>query len=466
MDPLDTIIHEHYKEKLSNSKGIPFNLSLRASGAVVTEKGRHYLYIKGAPEIFLKHMSAKERYKAEAALDEYTKKGYRTIGCGHILATKTTKEITTSHIKKATFDGFIAFADPMRDGIAGAIKEAHDAGINVVMLTGDHVNTAEQIGKQAGLVTASNQVASSELLQKPRPQKAMETILAKVKVFGRVLPKHKFNFLKSVKKSEITAMTGDGVNDIPALVEADAGLAMGSGTDAAKDASDIVLLDDNFVTIIDAIRLGRAVIANIRKMLFYLISTSIGEAAAMIGALLLGLPLPVTAVQILWMNIVTDGFTVLPLGLSDPEKHQMKQPPHRPDAPLLSKVLATRTIIAGLTMAIVGLFFFNKLLPQGYAYAQTATFLSLVVGQWANALNANYERASWFKNIIHPNWKLFAGILLSIAFQVFAMYGPLKDAFGVVPLSTGDIITITVVSTIATLVVVDIHKLSIRLLSR
>ena len=375
------------------------------------------------------------------------------------MVNKNTKEITPALLKKASFDGFIAFADPIREGIDDAIREAHAAGINVVMLTGDHVNTAEQIGKQAGLVTGGNQVASSELLQKPRPHKTMETILSKVKVFGRVLPKHKFNFLKSVKKSEVTAMTGDGVNDIPALVEADAGLAMGSGTDAAKDASDIVLLDDNFVTIIEAIRLGRAVIANIKKMLFYLISTSIGEAGAMIGALIFNLPLPVTAVQILWMNIVTDGFTVLPLGLSDPEKHQMKQNPRRPDAPLLTRVLAIRTVLAGLTMAVVGLFFFNKLLPQGYAYAQTAAFLSLVVGQWANALNANYERASWFKNILNPNWKLYIGILLSIAFQIFAMYGPLKEAFGIVPLATKDIILITTVATFAVLFVVDLHKL-------
>lgn len=467
-DPLDSVLLENFKagSKTTHVRDLPFDNELRASGAIVQENGRTQLYIKGAPEIFLKHMTSSKRYKAEARLDDYTKKGYRTIGCSHITVPKNTKEITPALIKKATFDGFIAFADPLRSGINAALEEAHDAGINVVMLTGDHVNTAEEIGKQAGLVTQHNQVATSKLLEKPRPAKTMQTILRKVKVFGRVLPKHKYNFLKSVKKNEITAMTGDGVNDIPALVEADAGLAMGSGTDAAKDASDIVLLDDNFVTIIDAIRLGRAVISNIRKMLFYLIATSIGEAGAMIGALLFNLPLPVTAVQILWMNIVTDGFTVLPLGLSKPEKHQMKRPPHNPDAPFLSRTMTIRTLLAGLTMAGVGLFFFHRLLPQGYAYAQTATFLALVVGQWANALNANFERASWIKNLYKPNWLLYLGILISVAFQVLAMYGPLREAFGIVYLEVADIVTISVVASLAVLLVVDLHKAVVALLHK
>lgn len=459
MDPLDTVMRKAFNAPTTNRAAeIPFDNTLRASGAVIKHKGRYILYAKGAPEAFLEHLNASQKLKAKEVLDDYTSKGYRTIGCGHLAASTTTHELTKAQLKKLTFDGFIAFADPIRSGISGAIKDANTAGINVVMLTGDHVNTAAEIGRQAGLVTGNNQVASSELLEKPRPTKTMSTILEKVKVFGRVLPKHKFNFLKSVKKTEVTAMTGDGVNDIPALVEADAGLAMGSGTDAAKDASDIVLLDDNFVTIVEAIRLGRAVVANIRKMLFYLISTSIGEAGAMIGALIFNLPLPVTAVQILWMNIVTDGFTVLPLGLSEPEKHQMKQPPRRPDAPLLSGILTVRTILSGLVMAGVGLYFFNQLLPQGYAYAQTATFLALVVGQWANALNANFEKDSWLKNLWQPNWKLYLGIIVSIAFQVFAMYGPLREAFGIVTLQAADIIVITVAASLATLIAVDIHK--------
>jgi len=460
LDPLDAILSKHFgNNKINVVSSLPFDQQLRASGAIIKESGgRHMLYIKGAPEIFLSHMRAHQRYKAEQVLESYTKKGYRTIGFGHLVIDKAESTLQNTHIKRAAFDGFIALADPIRKGIAAAIDEAHTAGIKVVMLTGDHVTTAEEIARQAGLVTAKSQVATSQMLNKPPNKKLMATVLDHVRVFGRVLPKHKFNFLRSVKGREVTAMTGDGVNDIPALVEADAGLAMGSGTDAARDASDIVLLDDNFAAIIEAVRLGRAVIANIRKMLFYLISTSIGEAMTMIGALLLGLPLPVTAVQVLWLNLVTDGFAVLPLGLSEPEKHQMKQAPHKPNAPLLSKLLSTRILIAGLVMSVTTLYIFNLLLPHGYEYAQTAAFISLAVAQWANALNANYEKASWFKTIIRPNFMLFGGILISIILQAVVIFGPLKEVFGVVSIVPADMLLATVLPTLSVLLVVDAHK--------
>lgn len=461
MDPLDEVLLSKFKHPSERQRAhdFPFDQELRASGALIKETQHYRVYIKGAPEAFLKYLTAHQRYRAQTILDAYTKKGYRIIAFAHTSGSKTLDRLTPALLKKATFDGFVALADPLRKNIARSIAEAHTAGIKVIMLTGDHVSTAEEIGRQAGLVVNSHQVATSKLLDKPPNATIMRTILERVKVFGRVLPKHKFNFLRAVKKSEVTAMTGDGVNDIPALVEADAGLAMGSGTDAAKDASDIVLLDNNFATIIDAVRLGRAVIANIRKMMFYLISTSIGEVSTMVGALLFGLPLPVAAVQILWINLVTDSFTVLPLGLSNPEKHQMKQPPYNPKAPLLSRLLMSRTIFTGLVMATTTLIIFNHLLPQGYAYAQTAAFISLVVVQWANALNASFEKSSWLANFRRPNYKLFAGIGVSMLIQSLVIYGPLREVFGIVTLSTADFLLASLLPVVVILLAVDLHKL-------
>ncbi len=466
LDSLDKILEQRFKHtsERRHIKSFPFDQHLRVSGALVQEESQSRLYIKGAPEAFLENLTPHQKYKAQEVLDQYTKKGFRTIGFGHAIATKSTNEVNKSLLKKVTFDGFVALADPLRKNIKASVAEAKIAGINVVMLTGDHANTAFEIARQAGIVSSPDEVANSKMLESPPNSKLMRTVLKRVHVFARVLPEHKFNFLKSIKKSEVTAMTGDGVNDIPALIEADAGLSMGSGTDAAKDASDMVLLRDNFSTIIEAVRLGRSVIANISKMLFYLISTSIGEAGTMIGALLLGLPLPVTAIHVLWINIVTDGFTVLPLGLSPPEKHQMKQPPRDPKAPLLSRVLTTRTILAGLVMAGVSLYVYNLLLPKGHAYAQTAVFLCLVVVQWANALSANFEHGSWVTIFTRPNKLLFIGIAASIACQAFAFFGPLRDAFDIVPLQTADLVLSILLPIFVMLVTIDAHKLMVALL--
>lgn len=465
LDPLDTIINEEFKEtKISGKlvRSFPFDQKLRMSGSLWSIKGAYVLFLKGAPEAILSRSSTDGTTSAKDQLKKFTSKGYRTIALAHVSMQKELQVISDLPSKKLTFDGLIALADPIRKNIPHSIDEAHMAGINVVMLTGDHQNTAAEIGRQAKLVTNISQVADSKLLEKPPNKKIMKTILERIKVFGRVLPKHKFNFLKSVKNTEVTAMTGDGVNDIPALAEADVGLAMGSGTDAAKDASDIVLLDDNFQTIITAVRLGRSVVANIKKMLFYLISTSIGEAGTMVGALLFGLPLPVTAVQILWINIVTDTFTVLPIGLAKPEKHQMKSPPNNPKNPILSNVLLWRTLIAGLTMASSSVFIFWLLLPKGYAYAQSAAFTALVVTQWANALNANFEHKSWVNNFIQPNLKLFAGIAISMLLQLIVIFGPLREAFGVEHLSGNDLALSLILPTISVLLLIDLHKFFVR----
>jgi Ca2+-transporting ATPase len=462
LDPLDELLQATFTASKPGKRieDFPFDQKMRMSGALWETKSGNYIALKGAPEALILNLTATQKKEVLNVLEDYTSRGYRTIAFGHVKGTiKKLESLKTSAI---VFDGLVALADPLRKNIPAAIAEARAAGINVVMLTGDHKNTAEEIARQAGLIEHSNQVAESTLLESPPDPTTMKNLLHRVHVFGRVLPQHKFNFLKGVKGSEVTAMTGDGVNDIPALVEADAGLAMGSGTDAAKDASDIVLLDDNFGTIIEAVKQGRAVIANIRKMLFYLISTSLGEAITMIGALLLGFPLPITAVQVLWVNLVTDSFTVLPIGLSKPEHHQMKQPPHDPKAPLLSRIMMSRTIWTGLLTAGATLCVFKMLLPHGYEYARTAAFTALVVAQWANALNAAFDRHSWVYIFVKPHFLLLAGIAASIGLQLLVMYGPLQSAFGIVPLDQQDLVVTIIIPIVTVLVGVDLHKLFFR----
>ena len=253
-------------------------------------------------------------------------------------------------------------------------------------------------------------------------------------------------------------MTGDGVNDIPALMEADAGLAMGSGADAAKDASDIVLVNSNFMTIMNAIRAGRTVLANIRKMVVYLLGTSGGEVLTMLMALILNIPLPITAIMVLWVNLVTDGVSVIPLGLSKSESHQMNQLPNSPRAPLLDRLHISRALVLSITMAITVLSVFKFHLPKGIAYAQTVAFLSLIVIQWANALNVNYERQSWLYNFVRPNVKLLLAIGGSVLINIALFCTPLRHYFDLEALTTTDAIGAIIIPLAAAFATSDAHK--------
>lgn len=463
-DPLDKLLHKAADVKVPSTwkrvKEFPFNQQLRLSATVWQHGSGYELYVKGAPEQVLHHCKSTNN-TVDETLEGFTNKGYRTIGFASKKLTAVPKELNRSALSDMTFGGFVGLSDQIRPRVARAIKEAKAAGIKVVMLTGDHVKTAGYIASQVGISDDDDQIADSKILA-TEDMEAIRKSLRQKRVFGRVLPEHKYSLLKALRGHEITAMTGDGVNDIPALVQADAGLAMGSGTDAAKDASEIVLIDDNFETIVSAVRSGRTVLANIRKMVSYLLSTSGGEVLTMLTALALNIPLPVTAIMVLWVNLVTDGFTVIPLGLSPAEKHHMQQPPRDPRAPLLDWVLLTRTILLAVTMAVVMISVFRYFLPHGQTYAQTATFLSLIVIQWANAFNMNFEFRSWAYNFIAPNGKLLLAIGASIIINIVVFMTPVRDSFGLESLRAHDAILAICVPIIAAFVVSDIHKLIAR----
>lgn len=438
----------------------PFNQQLRISG-MLWKHGRGYsLYIKGAPEQILTHCGRHHRNdgKLIQALESFTSRGYRTIAFAHHDLKHPIDRLEAGALKDMNFDGFVGMADEVRTEVRAAVADARRAGIKVVMLTGDHVNTAGFIAGQVGIAQNASQIRDSSILANGTPDEIREA-LQETKVFGRVLPEHKYALLEATKGYEITAMTGDGVNDIPALVEADAGIAMGSGTDAAKDASDIVLLDNNFRSLVSAIRLGRTALSNIRKMVIYLLGTSGGEVMTMIMALVLGIPLPVAAIQILWINLVTDGVSVIPLGLSPPEDRQMKQPPRHPEAALLNVRQVTRVLVMAATMCVVVLTVFKLNLDKGQEYAQTLAFLSLIVIQWANAFNVNYEYKSWIYNFIRPNKKLWAAIGFSILLQLGVFLTPFGEYLHVVPVAWLDAIAAIVIPVIIMLIVVDLHKL-------
>src|SRR3989344_6155011 len=340
------------------------------------------LDIKGAPEHVLQHshLTASEHETATLALHKLTGQGYRVIA----LATAVIGKPIESFVelpKKTQFDfvGFIAVADVLRPEAKKAIADALNAGVTVRMITGDHLETAYHIAKQLGMVSSRKQVFDSRHMNIMSDDE-LDTAIRDVRVFSRVIPEHKYRILELLKRHNITAMTGDGVNDVPALSNAHVGVAMGSGSQIAKDAGDIILLDDNFRSIIEAMREGRIIVSNIRRMLYYLLSTNAGEALTMMGALIIGIPLPLMPVQILWINLVTDTSMVIPLGLEPGEKNIMDEKPQRPNAPILSKYIITRMILVALSMAatVLGMYIYYNAL-EGHEYANTIAFCALVV---------------------------------------------------------------------------------------
>jgi Ca2+-transporting ATPase len=462
-DPLDYAMGEFSQnakkpKEFKLARQFSFVQKMRMSGVLWKSGSKYELYVKGSPEHLLNvcGLRGKQLHEAQSNLHKLASKGYRVIG---IASTKTRKEVKElgDLSTKLTFHGFIGVADSLRSDVKQAITDAQSAGIEVKMITGDHYETAFHIGKELGLASHPSEVFNAE---EHRGKVSLPAQVVKSHtIFARILPEDKLKILKSLKRKNITAMTGDGVNDVPALTAADVGIAMGSGADIAKESGDIVLLDDSFKTIIDAIREGRVVFANIRKMLFYLFSGTLAETLTMIGALLIGLPLPVTAIQILWVNLVTDTTMVLPLGLDPAEDDVMKQPPRKADAPILDKVMITRLLLLGVTLAGVILYVFSRTSKtHSLEYAQTISFTMLVVGQWVKAQIARSEKTSVFKRMLKPNYAQMVGYTLAITLQALVLFGPLRTVFGMPEIALADLWQPIILTIVAVLFVGELHK--------
>lgn len=458
-DPLDVALYEYVKAHptIAHTAMYPFDQSVAMSGNYANGT----LWLKGAPEkvMALAAIGHSDRVAAEHKLHHFAGSGFRVIALAHVDladAPKTLGEL--ENIKNLTFDGFIAIADVLRPEAKRAIRAATRAGISVRMVTGDHFETAFHIGQQLGMVEHRNQVFDCRELQGMSDEE-LERIIDSVRIFSRVIPEHKHRILTILKKRHITAMTGDGVNDVPALTSAHVGLAMGSGASIAKDAGDIILLDDNFRSIIDAVHEGRTIYANIKRMVAYLLSTNAGEALVALSSLVMGIPVPLAAVQILWVNLVTDTAMVIPLGLEPGERHNMNRPPARPDAPLFSKFMISRIVLVAITMATLTLAIYTAALDaSGEAYARAVAFHALIVMQWANAFNYRSDYEPLLRRIRRFSGAFYMGLGTAIAMQLLVLFGPLGDFLHIVPLETHNLIATTLIAFFVPIVVVEIHK--------
>jgi Ca2+-transporting ATPase len=349
-------------------------------------------------------------------------------------------------------------ADTLRPTARRAIATAQRAGVSVRMITGDHFETAFHIGKQLGLIESREQVFDSRLVSELTDAQLRKRVEASF-VFSRVTPENKFRILQALKIKEVTAMTGDGVNDVPALSSAHVGVAMGSGSQIAKDAGDIILLNNDFESIIRAMKEGRIIFSNIRRMLFYLLSTNTGEALTAVTSIAIGFPMPLSPVQILWVNLVTDTAMVIPLGLEPGEKHIMRMKPISPTAPLLRRYIIFRTVLVALTMAVMAVSMYAYFsLKYGANYGHTIAFSALVVMQWANAFNARSTFQSVFTRLKVMNKAFYLGLGISAILQVLAIFGPLQGPLGIHPVAIGDLYITTLIAFGVPILVVELHK--------
>jgi Ca2+-transporting ATPase len=404
-------------------------------------------YAKGAVEVIL---DACDRYagsgnpaaldpaaraKIEAAASGMAQKALRVLA----VAYKPDAQLETAE-QNMIFLGLLGMIDPPRREAKEAIARCGQAGIKPVMITGDHPETAQAIAGELGILQGGRVVVGREL--DAMSDADLEADVAEIEVYARVSPAHKLRVVTAwQKQGHICAMTGDGVNDAPALKRADIGVAMGiTGTDVSREAADMTLTDDNFASIVGAVEEGRAIFSNIKKYLMYLLSSNIGEIGLMAVATLAGMPLPLSAVQILYVNLATDGLPALALSFDPPEKDLMDRPPRDPKTGIFTRPVVALMAVGGLwsTIVNVGLFAWALASGRGLTEAMTLTFLSLVLIQFFKAYNFRSDRASVLLRPFANKW-LNLAILWELMLLALVVYVPvLEEAFGTYDLPLSD----------------------------
>lgn len=457
---------EHAYRKVTE---LPFDSTRKRMSVVVeNEKGERYLIVKGAPDIILPRCryggspsgrnTILQKENIVKALDEMAEKALRIIAISVKKLSKYERideTILPNLENDLTFIGLFGMQDPPRKEVKQAIAECREAGIKTVMITGDHKKTALAIADQVGLHKGEDIVLEGNELNKLSVNE-LANIIEKVSVFARVTPEHKLKIVQAFQqRGHIVAMTGDGVNDAPAIKASNIGISMGiSGTDVTKEASSLILLDDNFNTIKEAIREGRNIYENIRKFIRYLLASNVGEIFIMFVAMLLSLPLPLVPVQILWVNLITDGLPAMALGLDPPETNVMKQKPRNPKEGIFSRGLGYKIITRGLLIGLVSLVAFMVVLyfyPDDLNYARSVAFTTLVMAQLIHVFDCRSERGVFSRNPF-SNVYLLLAVISSFLLLLVVIYVPiLQPIFYTVPLTLYDWIFIFILSALPTI---------------
>ncbi len=408
--------------------------------------------VKGAPEAVLALCRPEDRAAAGLA-DELAARALRVLAFAAVPGAGLDGRTGFAPLQgRARLLGFVGQTDPPRPEAKTAVARCHEAGIRVVMVTGDHKATGLAVARELGIARDGDLAVDGSELERMSDAELAGRI-GGISVFARVHPAQKLRIVEVLqRRGEVVAMTGDGVNDAPALARADVGVAMGrTGTEVAKEAARIVIGDDDFATLVAAVEEGRVVYRNVRKIILYLLSTSLDEVVILLAALLLGYPLPLAAVQILWINLVTEGAVSIHLVMDPAEGDEMRRPPVSPREPLLSRALLTR--MAFMTPSIVastlGWFVYRLAAGVPFEQVQTETFSVLALCQWFNVLNCRSETRSAFGTSLLGNPWLMAGLAASLLLQAAVVFfRPLGEIFHTVPIELGTVGAIVAVASL------------------
>ena len=455
-------------DEMKRINDIPFD-SKRKMMTTIHKYGNGYRIItKGAPDVLLKRCSNcysggqivpifSKKDDINEQNNQMAEKALRVIAVAYKDVEKLPEMQDVE--KDLIFCGLIGMIDPPREGVKEAVRTCRRAGIKTVMITGDHLQTAKAIAKELGILKRGDLAIDGETLER-MSQHELEQNIMDYSVFARVSPEHKVRIVKAFQSTgAVVAMTGDGVNDAPALKNADIGIAMGKGgTDVAKNAADMILLDDNFVTIVEAVKQGRNIYDNIKKAIHFLISTNIGEIVTIFFGLVLGIKSPLLAIQLLWINLVTDSLPAIALGLEKEEENIMSRLPRNPKKNLFADGLWWKIMIEGAMLGMFTLLAFsigNRL--YSVEVGRTMAFLTLGILELVHSFNIKSEE-SIFKIGIFENKYLIGALVLGVILQVIVVVvSPLAQVFSLVPL-TGIQWLYTVLIAIAPIPIVVIQK--------
>ncbi len=436
----------------------------RMSVLIATDNGNEWL-VKGAPDVLIdlctyiylngkiETMTAGQRTSIRSKMEEMAGKALRTLGFAYRQAGVMWSGVEEAE-RHLVWVGMVGMIDPPRKEVRDAITTCKQAGIRPVMITGDHQLTAVAVARHLGILPPNGIVITGSELDQ-LGDRELENVVNDVYVFARVSPYHKLRIVQSLQRlGHVVAMTGDGVNDAPAIQSADIGIAMGrTGTDVAREASDLILADDHFATIVAAVEEGRAIYDNIRKFIRYLLSSNVGEIVTMFAAMIAGLPLPLLPIQILWVNLVTDGLPAIALGLDGASQGIMKKHPRPLKEGIFANGLGMKIASRGLLIGLMTLAVFYATLvdTNNLKEAQTMAFATLVLAQLIHVFACrSIDRSIWRRDLFHNAW-LIAAVISSFLMLLAVIYIPsLQSIFRTLPLTLIDWVVVFIASLIPT----------------